>query len=108
MSWRNHVLYISALCLVAELAANSAQAQTRVGEAAVVQNVVVRVLASATRQINVGDGVLRDEIVRTGQDSAARLVMPTAPICRWVPTRPSNSTAPFSMTSTATAISRSG
>ena len=75
MSWRNHVLYISALCLVAELAANSAQAQTRVGEAAVVQNVVVRVLASATRQINVGDGVLRDEIVRTGQDSAARLVM---------------------------------
>ena len=30
---------------------------------------------SATSQINVGDGLLRDEIVRTGLDSAARLVM---------------------------------
>ena len=47
----------------------------RVGEAAVVKNEVVRVMASATSQINVGDGVLRDEIVRTGLDSAARLVM---------------------------------
>src|SRR4051794_22326384 len=50
-------------------------AQTRVGEAAVVKNEVLRVAASATSQINVGDGVLRDEIVRTGLDSAARLVM---------------------------------
>jgi hypothetical protein len=32
-------------------------------------------MGSATRQINVGDGLLRDEIVRTGLDSAARLVM---------------------------------
>ena len=52
-----------------------ALAQTRVGEAAVVKNNVVRVMGSATRQINVGDGLLRDEIVRTGLDSAARLVM---------------------------------
>ena len=35
----------------------------------------VRVAGSATSQINVGDGVLRDETVRTGADSAARLVM---------------------------------
>jgi hypothetical protein len=33
------------------------------------------VTESASSQINVGDGVLRDEIVRTGLDSAARLVM---------------------------------
>ena len=52
-----------------------AHAQIRVGEAAVIQNEVVRVMGSATSQINVGDGVLRDEVVRTGQDSAARLVM---------------------------------
>ena len=52
-----------------------ALAQTRVGEAAVVKNEVVRVVGSATRQINVGDGLLRDEIVRTGLESAARLVM---------------------------------
>ncbi len=70
-----HVLSISALCLAAGLAASPVYAQVRVGEAAVVQNEVVRVVGSATSQINVGDGVLRDEIVHTGLDSAARLVM---------------------------------
>jgi hypothetical protein len=61
--------------LATGLAASPAHAQTRVGEAAVIQNQVVRVAGSATTQINVGDGLLRDETVRTGQDSAARLVM---------------------------------
>jgi len=75
MNSRHGVLYIFALCVAAALAASPARAQTRVGEAAVVKNEVVRVMASATSQINVGDGVLRDEIVRTGIDSAARLVM---------------------------------
>ena len=75
MNWRHGLLFISALCLAAGLAASSAHAQARVGEAAVVQNQVVRVTGSATSQINVGDGVLRDETVRTGADSAARLVM---------------------------------
>jgi hypothetical protein len=60
---------------MAGLLVNSAHAQTRVGEAVIVQNEVVRVAGSATSQISVGDGVLRDEIVRTGLDSAARLVM---------------------------------
>ncbi len=55
--------------------ASPAHAQTRVGEAAVIQKEVVRVMGSATSQINVGDGVVRDEIVRTGRESAARLVM---------------------------------
>lgn len=71
----HHVLNISALSLAAGLATTTAHAQVRVGEAVVIQNEVVRVMASATRQINVGDGLLRDEIVRTGADSAARLVM---------------------------------
>jgi hypothetical protein len=75
MNWRHGVLLVSALCLAAWLAAGSAHAQARVGEAAVIQNQVVRVSGSATSQINVGDGVLRDEIVRTGLESAARLVM---------------------------------
>jgi len=75
MNWRHGVLCISALSLTAGLAASSAQAQTRVGEAAVVKNEVVRVSGSATSRLNVGDGVLRDETVRTGLDSAARLVM---------------------------------
>lgn len=51
-----------------------AQAQTRVGEAVLVQNEVVRVAASTTA-INVGDSMLRDETVQTGADSAARFVM---------------------------------
>ncbi|MBR1090654.1 FecR domain-containing protein [Bradyrhizobium manausense] len=55
-------------------AAPCAQAQTRVGEAVLVQNEVVRVAASTT-PINVGDSMLRDETVRTGADSAARFVM---------------------------------
>jgi hypothetical protein len=75
MHLRHRVLAIAALCLAAGLMANPAHAQTRVGEAAVIQNEVVRVMGSATSQINVGDGVLRDEIVRTGLASAARLVM---------------------------------
>src|ERR1700686_1929300 len=75
MNWRCGVLCISVLCLATGLAADPAHAQARVGEAAVVQNEVVRVMGSATSQISVGDGVLRDEIVRTGLDSAARLVM---------------------------------
>jgi hypothetical protein len=75
MNWRHGVLCLSALCLVAGLAASPAHAQARVGEAAVIKNEVVRVAGPATSQINVGDGVLRDETVRTGLDSAARLVM---------------------------------
>ncbi|MGY8634810.1 FecR family protein [Bradyrhizobium sp. 14AA] len=55
-------------------AAPCAQAQTRVGEAVVIQNEVVRV-AAATTPISVGDSMLRDETVRTGADSAARFVM---------------------------------
>jgi hypothetical protein len=75
MHLRHRVLTIAAFCLAAGLMANPALAQTRVGEAAVIQNEVVRVMGSETSQINVGDGVLRDEIVRTGLASAARLVM---------------------------------
>src|SRR3954470_14327697 len=74
MNWR-HVPYISALCILAALAATPVHAQARVGEAAVIKNEVVRVVGPATSQINVGDGVLRDEVVRTGLDSAARLVL---------------------------------
>jgi len=67
-------LLFPALLLAAVCATGVAHAQTRVGEAVVIQNEVVRVAASAT-QINVGDSMLRDETVRTGADSAARFVM---------------------------------
>jgi ferric-dicitrate binding protein FerR (iron transport regulator) len=74
MNWRHRVLCASALCL-AGVTTSPARAQTRVGEAAVIQNEVVRVMGSATSQINVGDGLLRDETVHTGLASAARLVL---------------------------------
>jgi hypothetical protein len=75
MNWRHGVLGISTLCFAASLAASSAHAQTRVGEAAVIKNQVVRVAGSASSPLNVGDGLLRDETVRTSVESAARLVM---------------------------------
>ena len=64
------------VCAAASLAAPSAFAsEARVGEAVVVQNSVVRVATDATSPVNVGDSMLRDEVVRTGIDSAARFVM---------------------------------
>src|SRR4051812_28775799 len=75
MKSRNCSFFTFLLGAIAMLAASPLSAQTRVGEAAVVKNEVLRIAASATSRINVGDGLLRDEIVRTGLDSAARLVM---------------------------------
>ncbi len=75
MKWRNSVLHVAALCLAAGLSTAPAHAQARVGEAVVIQNQVVRVSGSASSQLNVGDGLMRDEVVRTGLESAARLVM---------------------------------
>jgi hypothetical protein len=75
MNWRHGVFYCSVLFLTAAWGADPAHAQARVGEAAIIKNDVVRVMASGNSRINVGDGVLRDEIVRTGLESAARLVM---------------------------------
>jgi len=68
-------VFVFALGSLVALAASPVHAQTRVGEAAVVKNEVVRVAGPSTSRINVGDAVLRDETVRTGLDSAARLVM---------------------------------
>ncbi len=75
MNWRRCVAFVFAFCVAAVVAAPRAHAQApaRIGEAAVVHNEVVNV--TTTNQINVGDGVLRDETVRTGADSAARFVM---------------------------------
>lgn len=75
MNSRNYIFAVLGICLAAGIDPAAAQAPTRVGEAAVVKNEVLRVAASSTSQINVGDGLLRDEVVRTGLDSATRLVM---------------------------------
>jgi hypothetical protein len=75
MKLRHCFLFLLSLGIHLVLAASPLSAQTRVGEAAVVKNEVLRVAGSATSQINVGDGLLRDEVVRTGLDSATRLVM---------------------------------
>jgi len=75
MGWRDSILLMSGICLLAGFVSAPASAQTRVGQAAVIKNQVHRVTGSATSQISVGDSVVRDEVVRTGADSAARLVM---------------------------------
>jgi hypothetical protein len=75
MNWCQRVLLASAPLLVAAIVSGSAHAQTRVGEAVVIQNQVDRVTGSLSMPINVGDGLARDETVRTGIESAARLVM---------------------------------
>ena len=75
MNLRQVAFYLSALSLATGFAVTSARAETRVGEAAVVKNEVVSIVASGNSPINVGDGVLRDEVVHTGLDSATRLVM---------------------------------
>jgi hypothetical protein len=74
MNFRNLFRPLFAIGLATALAA-PAYAQTRVGEAAVVKNEVLRVAGPSTTQIKVGDGLVRDETVRTGIDSATRLVM---------------------------------
>ncbi|QPF86280.1 FecR domain-containing protein [Bradyrhizobium genosp. L] len=74
MNSRHGFLSIVVVGLVVALTVHPVQAQTRVGEAAMVKNDVARIAASTT-PINVGDALLRDETVRTGQDSATRLVM---------------------------------
>ena len=75
MKSRHCSLFLPALLATAILTTSPLQAQTRVGEAAVVKNEVLRVAGASVNQINVGDGLLRDEVVRTGLDSATRLVM---------------------------------
>jgi hypothetical protein len=75
MNWRNHLLAALTICISSDIGIAAAQAPARVGEAAVVQNEVIKVAGSGGSQINVGDAVLRNETVRTGANSATRLVM---------------------------------
>jgi hypothetical protein len=58
MGWRNSIILMSGICLLAGLVSAPASAQTRVGQAAVIKNQVHRVTGSAA-----------------SQNSAARLVM---------------------------------
>lgn len=75
MIWRNSIFAALTICVSLDATIARAQAPARVGEAAVVQNEVIRASASGGTQINVGDAVLRNETVRTGANSATRLVM---------------------------------
>jgi hypothetical protein len=75
MNWRNYILAAMTICVSSNIGIAFAQAPARIGEAAVVKNEVIRVSGSGGTQINVGDAVLRNETVRTGANSATRLVM---------------------------------
>src|SRR5580692_519955 len=75
MNWRRRIFLFAVLLPFAGTALHPAHAQTRVGEAVLVQNEVARMAGTLSMPINVGDGLLRDETVRTGQESAAKLVL---------------------------------
>jgi hypothetical protein len=75
MICRNSILAALTIGVMSAVGSAQAQSPARVGEAAVVQNEVIRVSGSGGTQINVGDAVLRNETVRTGAASATRLVM---------------------------------
>lgn len=73
------VVILGLSCIAAQLVSpelmSPARAETRIGEAAVIQNQVLRIAGTTMSRINVGDEVVRDETVKTGNDSTARLVM---------------------------------
>jgi hypothetical protein len=77
MNRRQRIFLTSVLVPFAALVLTPAQAQTltRVGEAVFVQNEVARVSGSLSMPINVGESLMRDETVRTGEESATKLVM---------------------------------
>jgi hypothetical protein len=75
MNWCQRLFLIPIFLLVAVVVSRPACAQTRVGEAVLIQNQVVRVADSLSMPVNVGDSLMRDETVRTGAESAAKLVM---------------------------------
>ena len=75
MDGYHFLLALLAICACINSGRALAQTATRIGEAEVVKNEVIRVTGSGGTQINVGDAVLRNETVRTGAASAIRLVM---------------------------------
>jgi hypothetical protein len=59
---------------VCALAGGVAHAQQNIGSTVLANNRVSRELSGATGPLNPGDPVYRDELVRTGQDSTAKLI----------------------------------
>jgi len=60
--------------MVSIVGAGEAHAQQAIGSAAATQNQVTRDLSGAEGTLTVGDSVYRNEVVRTGSDSLAKLV----------------------------------
>jgi hypothetical protein len=70
------ILNTTALFLVGQIAAMAsavAQEQVKVGQAEIIRNEVVNVGEAQLIPINIGDVVVRDEVVRTSADSDARI-----------------------------------
>jgi len=63
---------IAALC--ATVSAGAACAQQAIGSTTTAQNQVTRELSGAAGPLSVGDAVYRNEVVRTGTDSLAKLI----------------------------------
>jgi hypothetical protein len=70
-AWR---LLFAIIGLVAFSAPGGAETQQHIGSTALTQNKVARELSGATAPLNSGDLVYRDEVVRTAEDSTAKLI----------------------------------
>lgn len=70
---RHLQLILIALCALAAVV-GGARAQQNIGSTAAAHNDVSRELSGAAGPLGVGDSVYRDEVVRTGADSTAKLV----------------------------------
>ncbi len=68
------VIVALAAGVCAALAGGAADAQQAIGSTTTAQNQVTRELAGAAGPLTVGDSVFRNEVVRTGADSLAKLV----------------------------------
>ncbi len=55
-------------------AAGAARAQQNIGSTALAHNQVSREIAGAEGPLSAGDSVFRDELVRTGAESTAKLI----------------------------------
>ena len=75
MADRTHLAIVALIAaLGVTMAADGAKAEQAIGSATSAQNQVTREISGATAPLAAGDSVFRNEVVRTGADSLAKLV----------------------------------
>ena len=73
-SFSMRLMLMSVLIEAAVFMVTEVRAEENIGVASLIRNYVNGVLPTRTFEINVGESVIRDEIVKTGSDSQAKIV----------------------------------